>query len=56
VIAVGPGKVTDEGKRLPIDVKVGSKILFGKYSGSEVRIDDEEYLFVRDSEILAILK
>jgi len=56
VIAVGPGKVTDEGKRVPIDVKVGSKILFGKYSGSEVRIDDQEYLFVRESEILAILK
>ena len=56
VIAVGPGKMTDEGKRLPIDVKVGNKILFGKYSGNEVRVGDEEYLFVRESEILAILK
>jgi len=56
VIAVGPGKMTDEGKRLPIDVKVGNKILFGKYSGNEVRVGDEEYLFVRESDILAILK
>ncbi|MEA3509263.1 MAG: co-chaperone GroES [candidate division NC10 bacterium] len=56
VIAVGPGKLTDEGKRLAIDVKVGNKILFGKYSGNEVRIDDEEYLIMREGEVLGILK
>ena len=56
VIAVGPGKLTDDGKRLPIDVKVGNKILFGKYSGNEVRIDDAEYLIMRESEVLGILK
>lgn len=56
VIAVGPGKLTEEGKRLPIDVKVGNKILFGKYSGSEVRIADEEFLIMRESEVLGILK
>ncbi|MBW8058316.1 MAG: co-chaperone GroES [candidate division NC10 bacterium] len=56
VIAAGPGKLTDEGKRLPIDVKVGNKILFGKYSGNEIRIDDEEYLIMREGEVLGILK
>ncbi|MFQ5532777.1 MAG: co-chaperone GroES [Candidatus Methylomirabilales bacterium] len=56
VIAVGPGRLTEEGKRLTIDVKVGNKILFGKYSGNEVRIDDEEYLIMRESEVLGILK
>ncbi|MFQ5848502.1 MAG: co-chaperone GroES [Candidatus Methylomirabilales bacterium] len=56
VIAVGPGKLTEDGKRLPIDVKAGNKILFGKYSGNEVRIDDEEYLIMRESEVLGILK
>jgi chaperonin GroES len=56
VIAVGPGKLTDDGKRLPIDVKVGNKILFGKYSGNEVRINDEEYLIMRESEVLGVLK
>ncbi len=44
VIAVGNGKVTDEGKKIPLDVKAGDKILFGKYSGSEVKLDDKEYL------------
>jgi chaperonin GroES len=56
VIAVGPGKLTDDGKRLPVDVKAGDKILFGKYSGNEVRIGDEEYLIMRESEVLGILK
>jgi chaperonin GroES len=55
VIAVGTGKVTDEGKRLPLDVKVGDKILFGKYSGSEVKVDDKDYLILREEDILAIL-
>jgi chaperonin GroES len=55
VIAVGTGKVTDEGKRLGLDVKVGDKILFGKYSGSEVKVDDKDYLILREEDILAIL-
>jgi chaperonin GroES len=55
VIAVGTGKVTEEGKKLPLDVKVGDKILFGKYSGSEVKIDDKEYLILREEDVLAIL-
>ena len=55
VIAVGTGKVTDEGKKVPLDVKAGDKILFGKYSGSEVKIDDKEYLIMREDDVLAIL-
>ena len=55
VIAVGTGKVTDDGKRLGLDVKVGVKILFGKYSGSEVKVDDKDYLILREEDILAIL-
>jgi chaperonin GroES len=56
VIAVGDGKVTDEGKKIPLDVKAGDKILFGKYSGSEVKIDDKEYLIMREEDVLAILE
>jgi chaperonin GroES len=55
VIAVGTGKVTDDGKRLGLDVKVGDTILFGKYSGSEVKVDDKDYLILREDDILAIL-
>ena len=55
VIAVGNGKVTDDGKKLPLDVKVGDRILFGKYSGSDVKIDDKEYLILREEDVLAIL-
>jgi chaperonin GroES len=55
VIAVGAGKVTDDGKRLALDVKVGDKILFGKYSGSEVKVDDKDYLILREEDVLAIL-
>jgi chaperonin GroES len=55
VIAVGTGKVTEEGKRLALDVKAGDRILFGKYSGSEVKIDDEEYLILREEDVLGIL-
>ncbi len=56
VIAVGNGKVTDEGKKIPLDVKAGDKILFGKYSGSEVKLDDKEYLILREEDVLAILE
>jgi chaperonin GroES len=55
VVAVGNGKVNDEGKKLPLDVKAGDRILFGKYSGSEVKIDGEEYLILREEDVLGIL-
>ena len=56
VIAVGNGKVGENGKKIPLDVKAGDKILFGKYSGSEVKIDDKEFLIMREEDILAILE
>jgi chaperonin GroES len=56
VIAVGNGKVNDDGKKLPLDVKAGDKILFGKYSGSEVKLDEKEYLIMREDDVLAILE
>jgi len=56
VIAVGKGKITEEGKTLPLNVKVGDKILFGKYSGNEIKIDDEDYLIVREEDILGIIE
>jgi chaperonin GroES len=55
VIAAGNGKVGDDSKRIPLDVKAGDKILFGKYSGSEVKIEDDEYLILREEDVLAIL-
>jgi chaperonin GroES len=55
VIAVGNGKVGDDGKRITLDVKAGDRILFGKYSGSEVKIEDDEYLILREEDVLAIL-
>ncbi len=54
VVAVGNGKINDEGERFPIDVKAGDRILFGKYSGSEIKVDGEEYLIVREDEILGV--
>ena len=56
VVAVGLGKVGDDGKRVALDVKGGDRILFGKYSGSEVKIDGEEYLIMREEDVLAILE
>jgi chaperonin GroES len=56
VIAVGTGKKEKDGKVTPLDVKVGDRILFGKYSGTDIRIDDEEYLIVREEEVLAVLE
>lgn len=56
VIAVGKGKVTEEGKVIPLDVKVGDKILFGKYSGSEIKIGGEEHLIMREEDILGIIE
>jgi chaperonin GroES len=55
VIAAGQGKVKDDGKRLPLDVKDGDTILFGKYSGQEIKIDGEEYLIMREDEVLAVV-
>lgn len=56
VVAVGPGKRTEDGKVLPLDVKAGDKILFGKYAGQTVKVDDEELLVIREEEILAIIE
>jgi len=56
VIAVGPGKLDEHGKRIPLEVKVGDKILFGKYSGSEVKVADEEHLIMREEDVLGILQ
>ncbi|MGB5400969.1 MAG: co-chaperone GroES, partial [Thermoanaerobaculia bacterium] len=55
IIAVGPGKVQEDGKRAPMDVKAGDKVLIGKYSGSEIKIDDEDYVILREDEILAVV-
>ena len=55
VIAVGTGKVTEEGRKIPLDVKAGDRILFGKYSGSEIKLDGQEYLTMREEDVLGIL-
>ncbi len=56
VIAAGEGKFREDGTRQPLDVKAGDRVLFGKYSGSEVKIDDEEYLIMREDEILGVFR
>jgi len=56
VIAVGKGKVNEDGKLIPLDVKVNDRILFGKYSGTEINIDGEEHLIMREEDILGILE
>jgi chaperonin GroES len=56
VVAVGKGKMTEQGKLVPPDVKAGEKILFGKYSGSDVRIDGEEHLILREDDILGVIE
>ncbi|MCL4539001.1 MAG: co-chaperone GroES [Bacteroidetes bacterium] len=55
IVAVGPGRVTDDGKKVPPEVKVGDRILYGKYSGTEVNYEGTEYLIMRESDIFAIL-
>jgi chaperonin GroES len=55
VMEVGPGRMTDDGKKIAMEVKKGDKVLYGKYSGTEVTVDDAEYLVVRESDILAIV-
>ncbi|RMH58953.1 MAG: co-chaperone GroES [Candidatus Hydrogenedentota bacterium] len=56
VVAVGPGKTGDDNQRIPLEVKKGDRVLFGKYSGTDVKIDDEEYVIMREDDILAILE
>ena len=56
VIAIGDGKVLESGQRSPVSVKVGDKILFGKYSGTEIKIDGEEHLILREDDVLAVIE
>ena len=56
VVAVGPGKMLEDGKVQPMNVKAGDRILFGKYSGTDVKIDEEEYLIMREDDILGVLE
>jgi chaperonin GroES len=56
IVAVGPGKLSDEGTRIEMDLKVGDKVLYGKYSGTDVTLDGEEYLILRESDVLAVIK
>ncbi len=56
VISVGPGKVNDQGNRVPLNLKEGDKILFGRYAGSEIKVDGEEYLMMREDDILAVIE
>ncbi|HSJ16073.1 MAG TPA: co-chaperone GroES [Longimicrobiales bacterium] len=56
VVAVGPGKMSDDGKRIPAEVKAGDRVLYGKYSGTEVTVADEQYLILRESDVLAVIK
>ena len=53
VVAVGPGRMTDDGKRIPMDLKVGDRVIYSKYGGSEIKIDDVEMIILRESDILA---
>jgi chaperonin GroES len=55
IVAVGPGKVSDDGKKIPMELKVGDKVLYGKYSGTEVTVKGEEYLIMREADIFAIV-
>ncbi len=56
VIAVGHGKKTEDGKVIPLDVKAGDRILFGKYSGTEIKIEDQEFLILREDEVLGVIE
>lgn len=56
IVAAGNGKKTEEGKVLPLDVKVGDKVLFGKYSGTDIKVDGEEFLIMREDDILAVIE
>lgn len=56
IVAVGTGKVLEDGKKVPLDIKEGDRVLFGKYAGTEVKIDDEEHLIMREDDILGVLE
>ena len=56
VIAVGKGRISDDGKVIPLELKAGDKILFGKYSGTEITVDDKEYLILKEEDVVAIIK
>jgi len=56
IVAVGPGGVSDDGKRTPLEVKEGDVVLFGKYSGTEIKLDGEEFLIMHESDILGVLR
>src|SRR5262245_21723496 len=56
VVAVGPGKTTEDGKRTALDVKAGDRLLFGKYAGTEIKIDEQDYVIMREEEILAVFE
>ena len=56
VIAVGAGRLDDDGKRIPMEVKSGDRVLFGKYAGTEIKIDDDEHIILREDEILGIIQ
>ncbi len=56
VVAVGPGRLDENGKRTPLSVKPGDRVLFGKYAGSEIEVDDENYLIMREEDILAVIE
>jgi chaperonin GroES len=56
IVAVGNGKKTEDGKVLPLDVKVGDTVLFGKYAGTEIKVDGEEYLMMREDDLLAVVE
>jgi chaperonin GroES len=56
IVAAGKGKKTEDGKVLPLDVKVGDKVLFGKYAGTEIKVDGEDYLIMREDDLLAVVE
>jgi chaperonin GroES len=55
VVAVGPGKIGEDGKRIPLDVKAGDRVIFSRYAGTEIKIDDIEHLFMNESDLLAVV-
>ena len=56
VLAIGPGRITDDGKLQPLDIKVGDTVVFGKYAGTEVKIDGEDLLIIREDDVLGVLE
>ncbi len=56
VIAVGPGRLNDQGQRIPLDIKEGDRVVFAKYAGTEVKLDDKKYLILRESDIMAVIE